>query len=78
MASRAIEMHRQGAEIYHGDPECKSRFIQLFQELGLPNGLFAMKNVQEFGYNHSSGFIWFILKEKHSHSYKKDRSCGRL
>ena len=30
-----------------------------------------MKDVQEFGYNHSSGFIWFILKEKHSHSYKK-------
>lgn len=71
MASQAIELHRQGSEIYHGDAECKSRYIQLFQELGLPDGLFTMKDVQEFGYNPSSGFIWFILKEKQSHSYKK-------
>ncbi|KAH7665335.1 At5g01610-like protein [Dioscorea alata] len=71
MASQTIESHRQGAEIHHGDAVCKKKISEFLTELGLPNGLFPLDDIEEFGYNRSAGFIWIIQKKKKEHNFKK-------
>jgi Protein of unknown function, DUF538 len=71
MASQIINNYREGADVAGGDAECKKKSLQLLQELGLPNGLFPLENIEEFGYNRDAGFIWFIQKKKIEHNFKK-------
>ncbi|KAH7661076.1 At5g01610-like protein, partial [Dioscorea alata] len=62
---------RSSVEIYHGDNLCKKRSIQLLEEIGLPNGLFPLDNMEEFGYKLEVGFIWLISKKKMDQTFKK-------
>ncbi|ONK60014.1 uncharacterized protein A4U43_C08F13300 [Asparagus officinalis] len=71
MASKTIESHRSGAEVYHGDAECKKKIIELLEEICLPQGLFPMEEIEEFGYNRSAGFVWIIQKKSKNHTFKK-------
>ncbi|KAH7655966.1 At5g01610-like protein, partial [Dioscorea alata] len=71
MASQTIQSYRNGAEIYNGDAFCKKKSIQLLEEIGLPNGLFPLDDIEEFGYNHEAGFVWLIQKKKKDHTFKK-------
>ncbi|KAJ4812507.1 hypothetical protein LUZ62_025073 [Rhynchospora pubera] len=71
MATKIIDNHREGADITRGDSDCKRKSLQLLQELGLPNGLLPLENIEEFGYNQNAGFIWFIQKKKIEHTFKK-------
>ncbi|XP_008812285.1 uncharacterized protein LOC103723212 [Phoenix dactylifera] len=71
MASQTIESYRQGAEVHRGDDLCKTKSIQLLEELGLPRGLFPLENVEEFGYNRATGFMWLVHKKKKEHTFKK-------
>ncbi|KAJ3706038.1 hypothetical protein LUZ61_009743 [Rhynchospora tenuis] len=71
MATKIIDNHREGADITRGDSDCKKKSLQLLQELGLPNGLLPLENIEEFGYNQNAGFIWFIQKKKIEHTFKK-------
>ncbi|PKU84742.1 uncharacterized protein LOC110093597 [Dendrobium catenatum] len=71
MASKEIESQREGAEIFHGDEICKSKSIELLEELCLPKGLFPLEDIEEFGYNRTSGFIWLIQKKKKEHVFKQ-------
>ncbi|XP_039145898.1 uncharacterized protein LOC120283318 [Dioscorea cayenensis subsp. rotundata] len=70
MASQAIESHRKGAEIVKGDVACKKKAAEVLGELGLPNGLFPLDDIKEFGYNRAGGFIWLVQKKK-EHTFKK-------
>ncbi|KAM0950471.1 hypothetical protein DsansV1_C04g0041751 [Dioscorea sansibarensis] len=71
MASQYIESHREGAEIVNGDATCKKKVVEVLKELGLPNGLFPLDDIQEFGYNRAGGFIWVVQKKKKEHTFKK-------
>ncbi|XP_042458027.1 uncharacterized protein LOC122042137 [Zingiber officinale] len=70
MASQSIESHRDGAEVYHGDALCKKKSVQLLQQLGLPDGLFPLDDIQEFGHNKATGFIWLVQNKKKNHTFK--------
>ncbi|KAL6880499.1 hypothetical protein ACP4OV_012064 [Aristida adscensionis] len=71
MASQ-IESHRAGAKIVNGDAICKKKSLELLEELGLPNGLLPMEDIQEFGYNRTTGFMWLVQgKKKVEHTFKK-------
>uniref|UniRef100_A0A0E0LGG6 Uncharacterized protein n=1 Tax=Oryza punctata TaxID=4537 RepID=A0A0E0LGG6_ORYPU len=71
MASQ-IESHRAGAEIVTGDGVCRKKSIELLEELGLPKGLLPLEDIQEFGYNKETGFMWLVQrKKKIEHTFKK-------
>ncbi|KAL6838176.1 hypothetical protein ACP4OV_012066 [Aristida adscensionis] len=71
MASQ-IESNRAGAEIVNGDAICKKKSVELLEELGLPKGLLPMEDIQEFGYNRATGFMWLVQgKKKVEHTFKK-------
>ncbi|TVU07452.1 hypothetical protein EJB05_47509, partial [Eragrostis curvula] len=67
MASQ-IETHHTGSEIVKGDANCRKKCIELLEELGLPKGLLPLKDIQEFGYNRATGFMWLVKVE---HTFKK-------
>ncbi|KAM0860414.1 hypothetical protein ACQ4PT_046543 [Festuca glaucescens] len=71
MASQLIDAHRAGAEVANGDDVGKQKCIELLQEIGLPNGLFPLEGVEEFGYNHASGFVWIVQNKKKEHTFKQ-------
>uniref|UniRef100_G3MTL8 DUF538 domain-containing protein n=1 Tax=Amblyomma maculatum TaxID=34609 RepID=G3MTL8_AMBMU len=71
MASKTIESNRAGAEVYKGDAECRRKSIELLGELGLPKNLFHLEDIQEFGYNRTTGFMWFIQKKSSTYTFEK-------
>ncbi|KAG0541392.1 hypothetical protein BDA96_02G013300 [Sorghum bicolor] len=71
MASQAIECHRAGAEIITGDATCRKKSVELLEQLSVPNGLLPLEDIQEFGYNRDSGFIWLVQRKKVEHTFKK-------
>ncbi|RWW75142.1 hypothetical protein BHE74_00016852 [Ensete ventricosum] len=71
MASASIDSYRKGAMIYRGDDICKRRSIELLEELGLPKGLFPLEDMEEFGYNRETGFIWLVQGRKKAHTFRK-------
>jgi Protein of unknown function, DUF538 len=71
MAAQIINNYRESADITTGDADCKKKCVQVLEELGLPNGLFPLENIEEFGYNRNAGFMWFIQKKKIEHTFKK-------
>ncbi|XP_006658232.1 uncharacterized protein LOC102719220 [Oryza brachyantha] len=72
-ASQAIESHRAGAEVATGDATCRNKCIELLEELGLPRGLLPLEDLEEFGYNRDTGFMWLVQrkKKKVEHTFKK-------
>ncbi|EER96122.1 uncharacterized protein LOC8069153 [Sorghum bicolor] len=72
MASQ-IESHRSGAEVVSGDDAmCRKKSVELLEELSLPKGLLPMEDLQEFGYNRATGFMWLVQrKKKVEHTFKK-------
>ncbi|PUZ68270.1 hypothetical protein GQ55_2G012500 [Panicum hallii var. hallii] len=71
MASQ-IESHRAGAEVVTGDAVCSKKSVELLEELGLPKGLLPMEDLQEFGYNRATGFMWLVQGKKNvEHTFKK-------
>ncbi|XP_066393127.1 uncharacterized protein [Miscanthus floridulus] len=72
MASQAIESHRAGAQVFTGDAACRKKSVELLEELGLPRGVLPMEDIQEFGYNCDTGFMWLVQgKKKVEHTFKK-------
>ncbi|KAL6880509.1 hypothetical protein ACP4OV_012074 [Aristida adscensionis] len=71
MASIIVSNHA-GAEIVNGDAICKKKSVELLEELGLPKGLLPTEDIQEFGYNRATGFMWLVQgKKKVEHTFKK-------
>uniref|UniRef100_A0A0E0LGG8 Uncharacterized protein n=1 Tax=Oryza punctata TaxID=4537 RepID=A0A0E0LGG8_ORYPU len=65
-------LHRSGAEIVNGDAICRKKSIELLEELGLPKGLLPLEDIEEFGYNRVTGFMWLVQKKKKiEHIFKK-------
>ncbi|XP_066393128.1 uncharacterized protein At5g01610-like [Miscanthus floridulus] len=71
MASQAIESHRAAAVVVTGDAACRKKSVELLEELDLPKGLLPMEDIQEFGYNRDTGFMWLVQGKKVEHTFKK-------
>uniref|UniRef100_I1Q7M0 Uncharacterized protein n=1 Tax=Oryza glaberrima TaxID=4538 RepID=I1Q7M0_ORYGL len=73
MASQ-IESHRSGAEVVNGDAICRKRSIELLGELGLPKGLLPLEDIEEFGYNRDTGFMWLVQEEEDRAHLQEDQA----
>ncbi|KMZ57466.1 hypothetical protein ZOSMA_85G00260 [Zostera marina] len=70
--SSSIQTHREGADVFNGDSDlCKEKTIELLDELHLPKGLLPLEEIEEVGYNRSTGFVWLKQKKSKEHYFKK-------
>ncbi|KAK4386480.1 hypothetical protein Sango_2518600 [Sesamum angolense] len=68
-AAKLKEIHSKGADIYHGDI-CKGKIGELLEEFSVPKGLLPVDEIEELGFNRSSGFLWFKMMKKKEHKFK--------
>lgn len=68
--AQLIETHSSNAEIFHGDLVCRQRSQKLLEDLSLPKGLLPLQEVEELGYNKTTGFVWIKQKKKTQHKFK--------
>ncbi|GAV80998.1 DUF538 domain-containing protein [Cephalotus follicularis] len=66
--SLVTEEIKAKAEVYTGDKICQQKSKELLKEIGLPNGLLPLHDIEECGYNRETGFVW--LKQKNSITHK--------
>ncbi|KAI9071395.1 hypothetical protein K1719_037010 [Acacia pycnantha] len=59
------------AEVYHGDELCQEKSKFLLKEIGLPNGLLPLKDMEECGYVKETGFVWMKQKKSTTHKFEK-------
>lgn len=59
------------AEFYRGDEMCQEKSKFLLKEVGLPNGLLPLKDMEECGYVKETGFVWLKQKKKTDHKFEK-------
>ncbi|TVU37550.1 hypothetical protein EJB05_10870, partial [Eragrostis curvula] len=73
MASQTIETNRAGAAVIRCDAAaCTKAVVELLAEIGLPKGMFPLDDMQEFGYNRATGFMWLVRgAKKKEHTFKK-------
>ncbi|PON64904.1 hypothetical protein PanWU01x14_120810 [Parasponia andersonii] len=60
------------AEVYHGDEICKEKFTFLLTQIGLPDGLLSLDDIEEGGYVKEIGFVWLKHKKKKKKEHKFD------
>lgn len=58
------------AEVFYGDEICREKFMLLMSEIGLPDGLLLLQDIEECGHVKDIGFIW--LKHKQKREYRFD------
>ncbi|GLJ17730.1 hypothetical protein SUGI_0309480 [Cryptomeria japonica] len=61
---------KEGAEVYHGEENCKQKVLQVLQEAGLPRGLFPLDNIVECGHVRDTGFVWLKRPKKIEYRFK--------
>ncbi|XP_021763898.1 uncharacterized protein LOC110728568 [Chenopodium quinoa] len=71
MSAQFIEKYRENAEIYTGSDICKQKSKELLLEINMPNGLLPMDDIEEVGYNRSTGFVWLTQKKPIQHRFTK-------
>ncbi|KAM7272477.1 hypothetical protein ACFE04_027140 [Oxalis oulophora] len=59
------------AEYYKGDEICKEKSQELLTEVGLPNGLLPLHDIEECGYVRETGFVWLKQKKSITHKFEK-------
>ncbi|KAI4344749.1 hypothetical protein L6164_011940 [Bauhinia variegata] len=64
MSLQITEELKAKAELYYGDQVCRERFSLLLAEIGLPDGLLTIQNIEECGYVKETGFVWLKLQKK--------------
>lgn len=57
------------AEVYYGDRVCREKFSLLLAEIGLPDGLLTIQDIEECGYVKEIGFVWLKLEKKKEHKF---------
>ncbi len=62
---------KANAEIYYGDETCQVKSKFLLTEVGLPNGLLPLQDIEECGYVKETGFVWLKQKKKITHKFEK-------
>ncbi|KAI3714940.1 hypothetical protein L6452_21902 [Arctium lappa] len=69
------EIRASASEVYHGDAICQEKSKFLLTEMGLPNGLLPLEDIEECGYVKDTGFVWLKQKKEKKHKFEK---IGRL
>ncbi|KAF8394706.1 hypothetical protein HHK36_020923 [Tetracentron sinense] len=69
--SLVTEEIKANAEVYYGDEICKEKSKFLLTEVGLPNGLLPLEDIEECGYVKETGFVWLKQKKKIDHKFEK-------
>ncbi|KAF9620902.1 hypothetical protein IFM89_015299 [Coptis chinensis] len=62
--SLVTEEIKAKAEVYYGAEICGEKGKLLLEEMGLPNGILPLDNIEECGYAKDTGFFWFKRKER--------------
>ncbi|KAI9071492.1 hypothetical protein K1719_024846 [Acacia pycnantha] len=62
---------REKAEMYYGDEMCQEKSKELLREMGLPNGLLPLKDMEECGFVRETGFSWLKQKKSINHKFEK-------
>ncbi|KAL3843553.1 hypothetical protein ACJIZ3_000956 [Penstemon smallii] len=65
------EIRSSASEIYNGDDICQVKSKFLLTEMGLPNGLLPLQDIEECGYVKDTGFVWLKQKKKCQHKFEK-------
>nr|ADE76525.1 unknown [Picea sitchensis] len=68
-------MEQEGPVVLSGDEVCIPRSADLLESLGLPGGLLPLKDIQECGFDKTTGLVWIRQKKKTQHYFKR---AGRL
>ncbi|XP_074308323.1 uncharacterized protein LOC141643177 [Silene latifolia] len=71
MSAQLIETHRKDAQVYNGPVQCKQKLNELLKEINMPSNLFPLDDIQECGYNKSTGFMWLTQKKPVQHKFSK-------
>lgn len=69
--SIVTEEIRAKAELYRGDEICQEKSKFLLKEVGLPNGLLPLNDIEECGYVKETGFVWLKQKKSITHKFEK-------
>lgn len=69
--SLVLEEIKAKAEVYHGDELCKEKSKLLLKEVGLPNGLLPLQDIEECGYHRETGFVWLKQKKSRTHKFEQ-------
>ncbi|KAF5739971.1 hypothetical protein HS088_TW11G00033 [Tripterygium wilfordii] len=59
------------AEYYSGDEICQVKSKELLREIGMPNGLLPLRDIEECGYVRETGFVWLKQKKSITHKFEK-------
>ncbi|XP_078177476.1 uncharacterized protein LOC144571955 [Carex rostrata] len=70
--AQLIASNRAGADIFTGHNVCKQKAADILVENHLPRGLLSLGgDIEELGYNRTSGFLWIKSKKDSTHNFKK-------
>ncbi|XP_052194275.1 uncharacterized protein LOC127802480 [Diospyros lotus] len=69
--SLVTEEIKANAEVYYGNEICQEKSKFLLKEVGLPNGLLPLQDMEECGYVKETGFVWLKQKKKTEHKFEK-------
>ncbi|TKY54277.1 hypothetical protein E2542_SST18683 [Spatholobus suberectus] len=73
--SSVTEELKSKAEVYYGDKVCREKFSLLLAEIGLPDGLLTIQDIEECGYVKEKGFVWLKLEKKKEHKFDNILVC---
>lgn len=71
MSQVTEEIRSSASEIHYGNELCEVKTKFLLSEVGLPNGLLPLKDMEECGYVKDTGFVWLKQKKKSEHKFDK-------
>ncbi|BBM96820.1 hypothetical protein MPTK1_1g00970 [Marchantia polymorpha subsp. ruderalis] len=61
---------KAGAVVWTGHDESMDKAVALMEQFGLPLGLLPLEDVQELGFDESTGYMWITQKKKVEHTFK--------
>ncbi|CAH1426567.1 unnamed protein product [Lactuca virosa] len=65
------EIRASASDICHGDAICQEKSKALLTEMGLPNGLLPLEDIEECGHVKETGFVWLKQKAEKKHKFEK-------
>ncbi|KAK1374069.1 Pentatricopeptide repeat-containing protein [Heracleum sosnowskyi] len=71
MSQVTEEIKSKASEVHYGNELCEVKTQLLLSEVGLPNGLLPLKDMEECGYVEATGFVWLKQKKKIDHKFEK-------
>ncbi|GKV37871.1 hypothetical protein SLEP1_g45844 [Rubroshorea leprosula] len=73
--SLVTEATKAKAEVYYGDETCREKFTLLLAQMGLPDSLLTVEDVEECGYVKDTGFVWLRHKKRREYYKFEDTFC---